>query len=121
MHARQRTRAVAASLVGLLLALATRADASRMTMPGVDTADQAMMRDMQRMQQTMRDAPTTGDPDHDFVAMMLPHHQGAVDMAEVELRFGRDPQMRRLARDIIAAQQREIAEMRGWLAAHRAR
>jgi uncharacterized protein (DUF305 family) len=54
----------------------------------------------------------TGDPDRDFAAMMIPHHQGAIDMAEVELRFGHDPVLRRLAQGIIVEQQQEITVMR---------
>ena len=50
--------------------------------------------------------------DRDFVAMMVPHHQGAVDMAKAELEYGHNEQLRRLAREIVANQQREITEMR---------
>ena len=81
-------------------------------------ADQAMMSGMSRMQQQMEAAPMTGNADHDFVAMMTPHHAGAIDMAKVELRYGHDPELRRMARDIIAAQQREIGQMNAWMAAH---
>lgn len=84
-------------------------------------ADRAMMDGMNAMNQAMKDAPMTGDPDHDFVAMMIPHHQGAIDMAKVELRFGKDANMRKLANAIIAAQKEEIAEMHRWQAAHPAR
>jgi uncharacterized protein (DUF305 family) len=56
----------------------------------------------------------TGDPDRDFVAMMIPHHQGAVDMAKTELQYGKDPALRKLARTIVAAQQKEIAQMTRW-------
>ncbi|MDB5360324.1 MAG: hypothetical protein JWO51_1621 [Rhodospirillales bacterium] len=58
--------------------------------------------------------PLTGQTDKDFVAGMIPHHQGAVDMAQVELKYGKDPQMKTLAKDIIAAQKKEIAFMQEW-------
>jgi uncharacterized protein (DUF305 family) len=54
----------------------------------------------------------TGDVDRDFVAMMVPHHQGAVDMAKAELKYGHNEQLRRLAREIVANQQQEITVMR---------
>jgi len=58
----------------------------------------------------------THDPDRDFAAMMVPHHQGAVDMALVELRFGHDPRLRRLAEGIIVEQRQEIEVMQRILA-----
>ena len=81
-------------------------------------AGQEMMAGMDKMNRDMAAAPMTGDPDHDFVAMMIPHHQGAVDMAETELRYGKDAVIRHLAREIIAAQKREIAFMRRWETTH---
>jgi hypothetical protein len=54
----------------------------------------------------------TGDVDNDFVAMMIPHHQGAIDMAVAELRYGRNERLRRMAQEIIITQQQEIAAMR---------
>ncbi len=58
----------------------------------------------------------TGNTDVDFVKGMLPHHQGAVDMAKIELQYGKDPELRKLAEDIIKAQETEIAFMKTWLA-----
>ena len=56
----------------------------------------------------------TGDPDRDFVMMMLPHHRGAVEMAKVELKYGKDPELKKLAQDIIKAQDEEIKLMQDW-------
>ncbi len=69
-----------------------------------DAAMKKMMNDMA--------VQSTGDVDSDFVAMMVPHHQGAIDMAIAVLRFGRNAQIRRLAQEIIVTQQQEIAAMR---------
>ncbi len=62
--------------------------------------------------------PLSGDADRDFVAGMIPHHQGAIDMARVELKYGQDPKLKKLAQNIIAAQHKEIKFMNGWLAQH---
>ncbi|MEA2730864.1 MAG: hypothetical protein QOF70_5339, partial [Acetobacteraceae bacterium] len=66
---------------------------------------------MTRMMDDMAIKPT-GEIDRDFVAMMIPHHQGAIDMAQAELRYGRNAQLRRIAQEIIVEQQQEIAAMR---------
>ena len=66
---------------------------------------------MKKMMSDMAITPT-GDVDSDFVAMMVPHHQGAIDMAVAVLRHGRNPQVRRLAQEIIVTQQQEITAMR---------
>ncbi len=66
---------------------------------------------MSKMMVDMGISPS-GDIDHDFVSMMVPHHQGAIDMARAELRYGHNEQLRRMAQEIIVTQQQEIAAMR---------
>jgi len=66
---------------------------------------------MAKMMAAMAVTPT-GDVDRDFVATMVPHHQGAIEMAQAELRYGHNEQLRRLAQEIIVAQTQEIAVMR---------
>jgi uncharacterized protein (DUF305 family) len=66
---------------------------------------------MTKMMAAMQIKPS-GDADHDFVAMMAPHHQGAIDMAQAELRFGHNEQLKRLSQEIIVTQQQEIAAMK---------
>ena len=72
----------------------------------------------QKMMSGMSSIEYTGDADRDFVAHMIPHHQGAVEMAKVELKYGKDAKLRKLAKDIIAAQDKEIAFMKQWLEQH---
>jgi uncharacterized protein (DUF305 family) len=71
---------------------------------------------MGRMMDDMHSPGFSGNPDRDFLAMMIPHHEGAVDMARLVLIHGRDPLVRQLAEEIIASQTVEIAGMRGRLA-----
>ena len=80
-------------------------------------ADEGFMDGMMKMDRNMKMRPT-GNPDYDFTAMMIPHHQGAVDMAKTELQYGKDPQLRKLAHDIVASQEKEITFMKAWKAVH---
>jgi len=79
--------------------------------------DNQMMEIMARMDRAMKQAPMIGDPDHDFVTMMIPHHQGAIDMAKVELLYGKNQVLKRLAQEIIVTQEQEIVVMKQQLAA----
>ena len=101
-----------ACLVGLLL-VASPAFAQPDEAPSSKAYRDAMV----KMHEGLM-VPYTGDADRDFVAGMIAHHQGAIDMAKVELQYGKDPWLRRLARNIIAAQQKEIAFMQAWQAKH---
>jgi uncharacterized protein (DUF305 family) len=69
---------------------------------------------MNQMHADMHSIEPSGNSDIDFVRLMLPHHQGAIDMAKTELLRGKDPQMRRLAQEIVTDQQSEIELMQLW-------
>ncbi|GJE54872.1 CopM family metallochaperone [Methylobacterium thuringiense] len=104
---------IATGLVGGSMMRPSRAEPA----PMADKAgfDALMRESMERMHAEMAVPPST-DPDRDFAAMMIPHHQGAVDMAKAELAYGQDPVLRRLAQGIIVEQQQEIEVMRRALA-----
>jgi uncharacterized protein (DUF305 family) len=85
---------------------------------GVEASSSEAYREVNaRMHQDM-DVELTGNADVDFARTMIPHHQGAIDMARVQLEHGDDPELAELARAIIAAQEEEVAFLRAWLAAH---
>ena len=73
---------------------------------------------MGQMDKGMKSAMAQGDADHEFVTMMIPHHQGAIDMSKAMLMYGRDEQLKRLAQEIITDQQNEVQLMKLWLAKH---
>lgn len=80
-----------------------------------DPATVASAAAMDKMMADMM-VPYTGDPDVDFARGMIPHHQAAIDMAKIQLEFGKDPEMLKLAEAIIAAQESEIATLKAFLA-----
>ena len=71
----------------------------------------------EKMHKDMGVAPT-GDADRDFAQSMIPHHQGAIDMARIALKHGKDPEIRKLAEAVVSAQEGEIAQLKDWLARH---
>ena len=73
---------------------------------------------IEKMHAAMGSIEPSGNIDVDFVRMMLPHHQAAIDMAKTQLLYGKDPQMRRLAQEIITDQESEIELMQLWLKQH---
>ena len=118
MHRRSfpRARLAVATLIGLSgVALALVGAAAQMRAPSAPADAEAPFlaenaTAMDRMMAGMTIKPT-GDVDADFTAMMIPHHQGAIDMALAELRYGKNEQLRRIAQEIIVDQQQEIAAM----------
>ena len=98
--------AVALCSIGSAAHAAGAANGSPET-PFLQENDQAMTRMMDGMS-----IKPSGDVDRDFTAMMIPHHQGAIDMAQAELRYGHNEQLRRIAQEIIVEQQQEITAMR---------
>jgi uncharacterized protein (DUF305 family) len=74
--------------------------------------DVALAQSMTTMHSAMHEVSFVGKPDADFALMMIPHHQGAIEMAKVEIQFGIDPNLRRLAQEIIVTQQSEIDVMK---------
>jgi uncharacterized protein (DUF305 family) len=105
--------------IGSLFAVTASAQTTMDMNMNMNSSGTKFMQDMdvsmKQMDHDMSGAPMTGNVDHDFAAMMVPHHQGAIDMAKGELSYGKDPVMRRLAEEIIVDQESEIAVMNLWL------
>jgi len=94
------------------------------TMPARASAEterpkMGMSKSMEEMNKKMSGMTMTGNQDYDFAMMMRMHHQGAIDMAQMELDMGKDPAMRSAAKKIIASQKKEIAQFDQWIAKHK--
>ena len=110
--------AVTLALTGIAVAQTVPMDHSKMAMPmaaDASAATKAFTEANSKMHKDMT-ITFTGNADVDFIKGMLPHHQGAVDMAKIVIQYGKDPEVRKLAQAIIKAQNKEIAWMKSWLA-----
>lgn len=106
----------------LMLSLpAISAEHSEMKMSDMHSSasSQEYMADMKNMHEKMMAAVNESNPDKAFAKGMIAHHEGAIAMAETELKYGKDPEMRKLAQDIIKAQKGEIEQMNKWLDSHK--
>lgn len=120
-----KTIFVAASLTSALIASAVLAQDTQHQGHDMSSMDHGAMHDSPsskafaeanaKMHKDMA-VPLTGNADVDFVQGMIPHHQGAIDMAKIVLEHGKDPEIRKLAEEVIAAQEGEIVMMKAWLA-----
>lgn len=81
-------------------------------------ASRAYMQSMETMNKAMMSQPMTGDADRDFASMMRSHHQAAVDMAKVEIQYGKNPEMKKMAEKVVADQSKEIKQLDTWLGRH---
>jgi uncharacterized protein (DUF305 family) len=102
-------------LSGVLVAFACSAFAQERAYAGAIDPSSQLSEAMATMHASLADFHPSGEVDSDFVRMMIPHHQAAIDMAKIELRSGKDPELRRLAQEIITDQQSEIDLLQRWL------
>jgi len=101
--------------IGLLRAGVQSEILANSSQPIADPDWSELVASMDKMHMAMGAIKRSGNADVDFVRLMLPHHQAAIDMAKTQLLYGKDPQMRRLAQEIITDQQLEIELMQRWL------
>jgi len=94
------------------------ASLSNLSLAQTDDSSKAFKEVHEKMMKNMMMEPS-GDTDKDFAMMMIPHHQGAIDMAEIELKFGKDPALKEMAQKIIDAQKKEIEEFEKWQSEHK--
>ena len=118
-----RPRALALATASLIVALTAPPVHTQQRQTGTPPASSGsawseLQQSMQSMHESMLSLKPSGNNDEDFARLMLPHHQAAIDMAKAELMQGQDPQMRRLAQEIITDQESEIELMRLWLKQH---
>jgi uncharacterized protein (DUF305 family) len=107
---------IAVAILAATPSLALAQESGTAAMDHGKMGSQALMESNNRMMKAMQDMQMTGEMDKDFATMMIDHHQGAVDMAKAQLEHGTDPAMRKMAEDIIASQEKEIALFQEWLA-----
>jgi uncharacterized protein (DUF305 family) len=111
-----RPLAFAAALLAATPVLAQQQHQHHGSGMAADSASTKAYKDANMRMHKGMDLKFTGDADRDFAAGMIPHHQGAIDMAKTVLQYGKDPELKKLAQDIIKAQEGEIAFLKAWLA-----
>jgi uncharacterized protein (DUF305 family) len=106
---------VTVTAISILAAMFLRAGTRISDNSSKDANWSELIASMDKMHMAMGAVARSGNSDVDFVSLMIPHHQAAIDMAKTQLLYGKDPQMRRLAQEIITDQQLEIELMQRWL------
>ena len=114
-----RLLAAASAVTLAALAVAGAAAHEPKTPTAISAGSRALQEAMEKGHKDMMAMKMTGDADHDFAMMMVSHHKGAIDMSEAVLKHGRDAKIQGMARQIIDAQKKEIAEFEAWMKQHR--